>query len=263
MPRTGARAAARAVAVRGLRPRRRRRGRQRASRGRRPPRSPSWPREGGCGAARFGCGRPARRIWGLGLLAAFAVWNAVTLAWSVDPDGTWLEFNRSCLYVLALGIGIACGASWARAAEMLAVGLLLIASLVAIYALGQKLLPGLHVGGVFDLNQTGAAAAAAAAAGLLERARAAAGARGTGRRCCWRADPASCARLRGRVVALQLMLLTIAFTYSRGGRDGTGRGARAARSASAGRALRGADVAGDRGARRCCRRSCSGSRATA
>ena len=38
------------------------------------------------------------------------------------------------------------------------------------YALGQKLFPGLHVAGVFDLNQTGPLPAAPGAARLLERA---------------------------------------------------------------------------------------------
>ena len=160
---------------------------------------------------------PRAGIWALCLLGAFAVWSAISLAWSVDPDGTWVEFNRACLYVIALGLGIMCGASWARAGEVLSLGLLGIGSLVAVYALGQKLLPGLHVGGLFDLNQTGSLPrlqqplgywnalalllALAAPAALLVAAEPA------------RAPGARAAAL----VALQLMLVTIGFTYSRGG----------------------------------------------
>ncbi len=43
-----------------------------------------------------------------------------------------------------------------RARDFVANGFLAVALLAAVYALGQKLLPGVHVGGVFDLNQTGA-----------------------------------------------------------------------------------------------------------
>lgn len=92
---------------------------------------------------------------GLGLLAAFAFWCGLTLLWSVAPDQTWIEFNRALAYALVAGLGLAVGASHPRARAPLADGFFAVALLVSLYALGQKLLPGLHVAGVFDLNQTG------------------------------------------------------------------------------------------------------------
>lgn len=91
---------------------------------------------------------------GLGALAAFAVWSGVTVVWSVAPDQTWLEFNRALTYVLALGVALLAGASHRRSIEVLANGALLVAFAVTLYALGQKVLPGFHVPGLFNLNQT-------------------------------------------------------------------------------------------------------------
>lgn len=91
---------------------------------------------------------------GLTLLGAFVGWSALTLLWSVAPDQTWAEVNRGISYVLVVALGIAIGASEPRAPALLARGFLLLASILAVYTLGQKLVPGLHVAGVFDLNQT-------------------------------------------------------------------------------------------------------------
>ena len=46
------------------------------------------------------CGAPSA------LLAAFALWSGVTLAWSVAPDQTWAECNRAIGYVLVLVLAI-------------------------------------------------------------------------------------------------------------------------------------------------------------
>jgi hypothetical protein len=91
---------------------------------------------------------------GLGALAAFAVWSAITVVWSVAPDQTWLEFNRALTYVLALGIALLVGGSHRRSMQALANCTLLVVLAVTVYALGQKVLPGLHVPGLFNLNQT-------------------------------------------------------------------------------------------------------------
>lgn len=108
----------------------------------------------GLGAVWFrGVSRSA--LIGLGLLGGFACWCAVTLLWSVAPDQTWIEFNRAVLYALVAGLAIALGASHPRAPSALAIGFVLVAGSVAVYALAQKLVPGLHVSGIFDLNQTG------------------------------------------------------------------------------------------------------------
>jgi O-Antigen ligase len=94
-------------------------------------------------------------VWaGVALLVGFAVWSAITLAWSVAPDQTWSECNRAITYVLFLVLAIALGSSSSRAPELISVGFLAIALAVTAYALGQKLLPGLHLDGIFRLDQT-------------------------------------------------------------------------------------------------------------
>lgn len=97
---------------------------------------------------------PAYAWAGLGLLFAFAAWSALSLLWTVAPDNTWLELNRAFAYGLVLLLGIAAGASYPRALERLAAGYLIVAVLVALYAFGGKAIPGVHLGGVFDLDQT-------------------------------------------------------------------------------------------------------------
>ena len=98
---------------------------------------------------------PRVALAGTALLAAFACWSGITVLWSVSPDQTWIELNRAITYVIVLCLAIALGASYARAIEQTAKGFLLVALAVTAYGLGQKLFPGLHVGGLFDLNQTG------------------------------------------------------------------------------------------------------------
>src|SRR5438132_287391 len=105
------------------------------------------------GSLRFSS--PGLAVAGVGLLAAFAAWSGVTILWSVAPEQTWIELNRALAYVIVLCLAIAVGASDDRARGWIAKGFLTIALAVTAYALGQKLLPGLHVTGVFNLNATG------------------------------------------------------------------------------------------------------------
>lgn len=154
---------------------------------------------------------------GVVLLAAFAVWSGVSVIWSVAPQQTWLELNRYLVYVVALGLGIALGASSRRSQELIVGGFLTVVIAVTLYALGQKLLPGLHVPGVFSLDRTSrfsrlqdpfgywnalalfvVMGAPCALMLVVERSR------------------PQWLRLAA-LVSLELMLLTIAFTYSRGG----------------------------------------------
>ena len=90
----------------------------------------------------------------IALLAGFAAWSGLTVLWSVAPNQTWLEFNRDLGYVIVLLLAVAAGASHRRAVETFATGYLLVALVVAVYAIGQKVAPGLHINGLFDLNQT-------------------------------------------------------------------------------------------------------------
>jgi len=96
----------------------------------------------------------SRALAGITLLLAFAVWSAITLLWSVAPNQTWLELNRDLAYVIVLALAIGAGASHRRPAQALATGYLVVALVVTTYALGQKILPGLDISGLFDLNQT-------------------------------------------------------------------------------------------------------------
>lgn len=107
-------------------------------------------------------GNPALRLQappvakvGVALLLAFAVWCGLSLLWSVAPDRTWTEVNRALQYALVAGLGLVAGASVVRCIERVAVGWLLIVVAVALYALGGKTFPGLHVAGLFDLDQGG------------------------------------------------------------------------------------------------------------
>ncbi len=97
----------------------------------------------------------SRTAWvGLGLLGLFALWSGLSLTWSVAGDRTWLELNRAITYALVVLIALAAGSWWRRAADHLAVGYLAVAVLVALYSLGGKLAPGLHIAGLIDLNHT-------------------------------------------------------------------------------------------------------------
>jgi hypothetical protein len=160
---------------------------------------------------------PRTVVLATGLLGAFAVWNGITVFWSVASAQTWLEVNHVVTYLVVLGLGIVIGSSYARALEVVAVGFLWVVLAVSVYALGQKLFPGLHVRGLFDLNQTGPLprlqeplgywnALALFVAFAVPLALAVA------------SDPARSGRARiGALCAIELMVLTIVFTYSRGG----------------------------------------------
>jgi hypothetical protein len=154
---------------------------------------------------------------GIGLLLAFAVWTGVSIAWSIAADGTWAQLNRVLAYVLVLAIALVVGSSLPRALERAAIGFLVIATAVALYALGGKAAPGLHVGGLIDLNHTAffsrlraplaywnaLALFCVLAAPIAVRAA---------------TDPAPGRRGRSApLVSLVLLLVTIGLTYSRGG----------------------------------------------
>jgi hypothetical protein len=166
------------------------------------------------GALRFSAPRMA--VAGLVTLGAFAVWSGVTLLWSVAPDQTWLELNRALTYVLALGLALLAGASHRRSLELLANAALLVVLAVTVYALGQKLLPGLHVPGLFNLNQTQ----------LVPRLQEPFGywnalglfiASGVPIGLALAADKKRPARVRlAALASVELMLLAVGLTYSRG-----------------------------------------------
>jgi len=167
------------------------------------------------GQLRLIADRPARI--GVALLTAFAAWSAFTVLWSATPDQTWLEFNRVGTYVLIVLLAIAFGASSPKALAFAARGMLILVGLVIAYALGQKVLPGVNLGGLIDLNQTARYARLQQPLGywnalalLLALAAPPAIALAARRRAGQRARTAA-------LVLLQLLVVTIGFTESRGG----------------------------------------------
>jgi hypothetical protein len=162
--------------------------------------------------------RSSRVAWvAIALLVGFACWSGVSLVWSVAPDQTWIEVNRVIAYVLVLALGMALGTSYAGAVALIARGFLVVALAVTAYALGQKLFPGLHVAGVFSLNQTGQVTRLQAPLGYWN-ALALFITMGTPIALAMTADRSRTAP--GRLLtaaALQVMLITVPFTYSRGG----------------------------------------------
>lgn len=166
------------------------------------------------GTLRFAA--PPLAVAGLTALLAFAAWSGVTLIWSVAPDQTWTEVNRALTYALVLVLAITAGASHNRARELVAGGALVAVLAVTLYALGQKLFPGIHIGGVFSLNQTQ----------LVPRLQEPFGywnalglfmALGIPIALALAVDRRLPAQLRlGALVAIQLMGLVVGLTYSRG-----------------------------------------------
>jgi hypothetical protein len=167
------------------------------------------------GTLRFAA--PRRAVAGLALLAAFTAWSAISLAWSVSPDSTWTEFNRALTYVIVLGLAITAGASGPRSLELLARGFLLAVVLVALYGIGQKLLPGVHIAGLINLNQPQSLPRLEAPLGYWN-ALAVFLSMGVPVALAFAVDTARPSRLRlWALLALHVLLLTTVLTYSRGG----------------------------------------------
>ncbi|MFL5894019.1 MAG: O-antigen ligase family protein [Thermoleophilaceae bacterium] len=168
-------------------------------------------------APRLRAAAPLSGWSGVALLALFTVWTGVTLAWSIAPDGTWAELNRALDYTLVAAVALVVGSSLPHALERAAIGYLVIAAAVALYALGGKAIPSFHVGGLIDLNHTA----------FFSRLRAPLAYWNALALFCALAVPialrAAAGAARGRtgraaaVVSLVLLLTTIGLTYSRGG----------------------------------------------
>lgn len=149
-------------------------------------------------------------------LALFVAWSGLSLTWSIAPDRSWAELNRVLSYTLIAATGVLAGAAIPRAAERFATGWLAVVSAVALYALGGKVAPGLHVDGLFDLDQTGAVARLRApleywnALGLLCALAAPVAVR-------LATDTSRSRRVRlAALEALYLLAVVIGLTYSRG-----------------------------------------------
>jgi hypothetical protein len=81
------------------------------------------------------------------LLAAFVVWNGVTVYWSILPDRSWSYTNRGLVYLGFAGVGLFLGAYLPRAPRRLALGLAGLLGLVLGWALLGKVIPSLFPDG--------------------------------------------------------------------------------------------------------------------
>jgi putative intracellular protease/amidase len=82
------------------------------------------------------------------VLGVLGIWLAASISWSIAPDRSWDTFNRcaAVLAFLALGMLLA-GAAGRAAARLGAVVLTVATSAVLVWALVEKVFPGLDPGG--------------------------------------------------------------------------------------------------------------------
>ena len=159
---------------------------------------------------------PRTRVWiPVLLLGAFAAWSALTMIWSVAPDGSWLAANRAIAYCAAAAIVLVAASSVRESPSLAAVGLVCFAVAVALFALGGKIAPGISIGPL-ELDPGGRFSRLSepldywnALALICVMAAPA---------CIWLAtlrSAASPVRI-GAALALALLILTAALAYSRG-----------------------------------------------
>lgn len=160
---------------------------------------------------------PVQALAGLALLVLFAAWSGWSIEWSVAPDLSWVQLNRWAAYALVTALALVFGSSLRRAPQRTALGFLLVASTVALYALGGKVAPGIEIPGLLDLDHTDAFSRLRAPLGYWNA---------LGLVCVLAApiavrvaaDPDATGRLRTlSIVALVVLLVTLGLTYSRGG----------------------------------------------
>lgn len=85
--------------------------------------------------------RPA--LVAVGAFAGLALWQALSVAWSVLPDASWNSANRTLAYVAFLGLGIAVAAAVPRAPRLTATMLAVLLGLTCVVALAGKVFAGL------------------------------------------------------------------------------------------------------------------------
>ena len=169
----------------------------------------------GLAAGALRAGRASLAWFGVAVLAGFALWSALSTLWSAAPDLSWLAANRAIVYSVVVAVAIAAASSTRAAPRGVAIGIAAAALLVALYALGGKIIPGLHFA-FFDLNPGDEFARVREpigywnAVGILCVMAAPV--------CIWLAAfPEAAVRLRiGALLALTVLVLTTATTYSRG-----------------------------------------------
>src|SRR5262249_50521649 len=78
----------------------------------------------------------------LGLLGVFALWQALTIAWSISPDSSWRYANRTFVYLAFGVVGVLVGTSVPR--RRIAAGLGFLSTALLVVALAGKAVPWLY-----------------------------------------------------------------------------------------------------------------------
>ena len=83
----------------------------------------------------------------LGLLLATAAWSGLSIAWSVAPDLSWAELNRTLVYVAFLAVGLLLGAGPREPARLAAAALTVAFGAGVVWALAGKAIPAMFPDG--------------------------------------------------------------------------------------------------------------------
>ena len=103
---------------------------------------------GGWGAlAAAGLAPASRRVLLPGLVLALAAWSGISIAWSVAPDLSWDELNRTLVYAAFLAVGLLFGARAEGACGRACVALAVALGAAVLWALAGKVVPPLFPDG--------------------------------------------------------------------------------------------------------------------
>ena len=83
----------------------------------------------------------------LGLVLAIAAWSGLSVAWSVAPDLSWAEVNRTLVLAAFLAVGLLLGAAGQAACRWAAAALVTALGAAVLWALAGKVIPGLFADG--------------------------------------------------------------------------------------------------------------------
>jgi hypothetical protein len=81
------------------------------------------------------------------ILAAFVVWNGVSVLWSITPDRSWEYFNRGFVYLAFAVLGLFLGAALPQPARSVAALLTVLVAAAIAWALLGKVVPDLFPDG--------------------------------------------------------------------------------------------------------------------
>src|SRR5215210_8872793 len=83
----------------------------------------------------------------VGALLAIAAWSGLSVAWSLAPDHSWAELDRTLVYVAFLGAGLLVGASGPGSARRAATVLAAALGAAILWSLAGKAIPALYPDG--------------------------------------------------------------------------------------------------------------------